>query len=999
MKSRRFVAICLSLMMFVSTFSSTSLANGGNADPLRESDYLNSSEQEVISAEEETSTDESLSAAEEIPTDESVLNEEETPVNESVAADEETPAYIDGSLTGSDGIYNVTLTVSPDAEIPEGSTVSVKKLAEGDAAYEEAKEKVEADEDAGFAALDISILDAEGNEIEPKAAVQVEIALTELLDGMDADSSVIVNHINEITDKVEAVADTDNETDGNVVVTEDTVATNFSVDSFSVFTITYTNYYSESSIMAYVVDENGVEIAASVENKNGSSDWTNISNYQPSTPNGYEYVGAFANSYDGSKISQIRYNSRNGWQYRTDTNSNSRSLNSVYFVYRTTGPIAVTLSFDTNGGTGSVNSISGTSGDSVILPDYTGTRDGYTFLGWSESSADVSASADYRAIYKAGSSYALSRSTTLYAAWQSESQESSNTYGYFYIRLDGTIPYEPGSYAASAYTTGIQMADAVTVQNWIVDVDTTKSISGNCVANDVVAALNNTPDDDLIASVCEKSGVTYDPDTHYVLWYVQKYQSLGSSAVDENGETIVTNGSGWHIDGVLLEREKVSINYHPNVPAGVTTTPDVPLGYQVNSGTTVTVGEAGGVGGSMDQANPSIAGYTFLGWNTSADGSGTTYQNSDKIVLNESVTLYAMWSKSGNMLNLSKVDGLGNSLAGASFTLVNNAANTSATFKAGSYTNNNILTDTVYTVTETAAPANYEALEGSFSFIVSSQGGTGMTAYFCDADGNKLTTAPESVTISYTNGVVNIKVTNIGYFKVYHSSADDGDIETIAMTTDNLDADGTFNIVNKTANGYYYGGYYSKYNKTGTAYAGGAGSWTKANAYTTDGQEMIPTAGTTYYLKEVPAAYLQPYLHIVYDEKTNPVNELKKLYLMTGVDDLNYTEIGLNVTNMTLGTVKKVASFNVQETVNNSNTEKLTTSSIWGIKGYLGVWDQSADLKTNYEFTYQPYFVTPDGVKVEGATIRTVNTQNNHYYNTFDKSEENPGIYRIDEMN
>ena len=94
--------------------------------------------------------------------------------------------------------------------------------------------------------------------------------------------------------------------------------------------------------------------------------------------------------------------------------------------------------------------------------------------------------------------------------------------------------------------------------------------------------------------------------------------------------------------------------------------------------------------------------------------------------------------------------------------------------------------------------------------------------------------------------------------------------------------------------------------------------------------------------------------------------------------------------------MKKVASFNVQETVNSSDTAKLSTSSIWNTKGYLGVWDQSADLTTNYQFTYQPYFVTPDGVKVEGTITRTVNTQDNHYYNTFEKSEENPGIYRID---
>ena len=44
-------------------------------------------------------------------------------------------------------------------------------------------------------------------------------------------------------------------------------------------------------------------------------------------------------------------------------------------------------------------------------------------------------------------------------------------------------------------------------------------------------------------------------------------------------------------------------------------------------------------------------------------------------------------------------------------------------------------------------------------------------------------------------------------------SSIDGDVETIAMTSENLNANGTFNIVNKTKTGYYYGGYYYPQNQ------------------------------------------------------------------------------------------------------------------------------------------------------------------------------------------
>lgn len=226
-------------------------------------------------------------------------------------------------------------------------------------------------------------------------------------------------------------------------------------------------------------------------------------------------------------------------------------------------------------------------------------------------------------------------------------------------------------------------------------------------------------------------------------------------------------------------------------------------------------------------------------------------------------------------------------------------------------------------------------------------------------------------------------------FYVYHSS--NNTTETVFMGEVK---NGTYDITAKTASGYYYGGYYTKYNKEGTPYAGGTGSWTKKYAITeAPGTAMIPEAGKTYYLKEVPAAYLKPYLHIVYNEYRS--NEIIGMYLMTGVDDANYQKIGLDVTNITLNTMKQVSKVTVQASAAQGETT-ITTQTAFGVKGFLGVWDQSEDLKEDYEFTYRPYFVTPDGVKVSGPVTRLVNTGDKHYYNTFDKSDDNAGIYRID---
>lgn len=665
----------------------------------------------------------------------------------------------------------------------------------------------------------------------------------------------------------------------------------------------------------------------------------------------------------------------------------------------------VTLSFNANSGSGAPSSISGAPGAAVTLPDTVPTRRNYTFLGWTTAKVSFP-NTTYYAVYPAGSEYELPDSnSTLYAAWQSNNVSSSNTNAYFYIRLDGQIPYEPGSYEASDYTTGIRMTNAITVQNWVVDVDATKEIKGNHVANDVTAVLDKTPSDALIKRVVEAKGKTYDPETQYILWYVQKYQSLGSSAVDESGTTISTNDYGWHIDGVLLDRTKVSISYDANVPAGVTTVPDVPQGYQVVSGTTVTVGESGSVGGSTARQNPRIPGYTFMGWNTKADGSGISYSNGTQFALTENTTLYAIWSKSGNILTLNKVDGLGNSLDGASFTISGGSLTDS--FTAGTYTNRSILTDTVYTITETNAPANYMGLGEAFHFIVSSQGGSGLTAYFCDANGRALTEDVPGVSLTYSSGAVNITVTNVGYFYIFHTADVEDDPSVVKVPINgvggNWNADGTYNIVNETTAGCLYGGYYSDYAGKGnyttpgtvndkidlsnsTTYKGDQTSWNEQNAYKASGFAITPVVGTTYYLKEVPASYIQPKIIYTYDKNTNPKNLLKEIYLVTAVDDQNYSFVGHDVAG---SNYIEAVNGNVYDTITvkqkvSWNSDQYTTTTYQmgnffpGISGYLNAQQYQGAVEANQTFSFTPFWVTLDGVKVTGVKTREVNTNNGY---------------------
>ena len=260
-----------------------------------------------------------------------------------------------------------------------------------------------------------------------------------------------------------------------------------------------------------------------------------------------------------------------------------------------------TITFNRNGGYGDApGSIEAEAGTQVELPDYDGWRYGYVFVGWSEIN-NANANGKYKpgqngTIYPAGSLYDMpERNVTLYATWSLQNVDAE-----FYIRLDGTIPTEPQGHEASEYTSAIQIDNAIKIGTFYTD-----SVNG------VADRLNSIPNDSQIKGVYP----SYNPNTQYVLWYVIKAEDT------------------WHVDGVLLDKAKVNLVYDPNALAG--TWDNMPDGDQYD------IGEIAIVSDKV----PTRTGYTFTGWNTASDGSGTSYKANDQILMNETLTLYAQWSR------------------------------------------------------------------------------------------------------------------------------------------------------------------------------------------------------------------------------------------------------------------------------------------------------------------------------------------------------------------
>lgn len=164
---------------------------------------------------------------------------------------------------------------APEGVIPEDAVLSATLLTEGDEAYQQAEQALAEETDGssyGFAALDIHLEDAEGNEVEPQGDVFVSIDAVGLIpEDADPESVTVQHHEEQPADAdgtavtVETVADTapaDEGVEGTVAATtpdatteteaeattvtapegkpETEVQAAFPVDGFSTFTITYT---------------------------------------------------------------------------------------------------------------------------------------------------------------------------------------------------------------------------------------------------------------------------------------------------------------------------------------------------------------------------------------------------------------------------------------------------------------------------------------------------------------------------------------------------------------------------------------------------------------------------------------------------------------------------------------------------------------------------------------------------------------------------------------
>ena len=239
--------------------------------------------------------------------------------------------------------------------------------------------------------------------------------------------------------------------------------------------------------------------------------------------------------------------------------------------------IGNTVTFDANGGTGSLASQAGSVAGALTSNAGSISRPGYTFTGWNTAVNGSGTS------YADGASYPFTSSETLYAKWSADSNTVT------FNANDGTR--SPATVTQSI-TTGVSTA--------------------------------------LRANTFTRAGYTFG----------------GWSAVSDGSGTSYTNSQVVTINGPMTVYAKWS--------AGLNT-----VTFDANGGTGSLASQAGSVAGALTSNAGSISrpGYTFTGWNTAVNGSGTSYADGASYPFTSSETLYAKWSADSNTVTFNANDG------------------------------------------------------------------------------------------------------------------------------------------------------------------------------------------------------------------------------------------------------------------------------------------------------------------------------------------------------
>lgn len=247
-------------------------------------------------------------------------------------------------------------------------------------------------------------------------------------------------------------------------------------------------------------------------------------------------------------------------------------------------------------------------------------------------------------------------------------------------------------------------------------------------------------------------------------------------------------------------------------------------------------------------------------------------------------------------------------------------------------------------------------------------------------DGYKLANGtPElkAITVGTVSAANEFTFYYIGYFNVVHVKDGGTNKNTTEVDYTQSVIDNGYNLTEAVTPGYLYGGAFDD-EKCETVYNFG-----QENAI-----NFTPVKGETYYIWEVSETYLKPRTYALWrhDPTENGMLNVVGLYIMTHADRLYYQSVGFEivdenatfanrevyqVVNATKGdTLYQQIYVNLNGDMAVSNAEVDVTARK---AGYIAMYKLDANQFAKFKadgLTFQPYWVTLDGIIVRGVNSR-----------------------------
>ena len=270
------------------------------------------------------------------------------------------------------------------------------------------------------------------------------------------------------------------------------------------------------------------------------------------------------------------------------------------------------------------------------------SRIGFSFNGWNTESDGSGIN------YVLDDTFSIAGDITLYANWTCQVTYSNNS------ATSGTVPIDATSYHDGDYVTVFGQSDLAKTGFIFNGWNTAADGSGTpYIADDTFPVAGNTilyaqwicsvayDDNGATSGTVPEDSISYaDGDEVTVLGYSDLaktgYALVGwNTADDRSGDDYDTDDT-FNIDGntTLYAVWECYLTYDGNDQTSGTAPLD-PSGGYVPSDNEVTV---------LGQNDLLRTGFTFSGWNTAADGSGTNYAIDDMFIIDGNDTLYAYWT-------------------------------------------------------------------------------------------------------------------------------------------------------------------------------------------------------------------------------------------------------------------------------------------------------------------------------------------------------------------